>query len=485
MEIWHVLLKIRTQTDECFQHHWKCKELGILNLCFADDVLIFCAGTINSVRTIKATLMEFAAMSGLYVNPGKSTIILSKSVRRDRQGIIDLMGFQEGSLPIKYLGVPLTSSRLTTTDCQPLLDKFAQRLAGWNHLTLSFAGRTQVIKSVLSSLHVYWASAFMLPKSIIQNVERKMREFVWKGSSVSGCAKVSWAQVCKPKEQGGLGIRSVLHMNQAMMMKHVWRILQRDNQSLWVAWVIRYKLRSQSIWAPLPNSASWCWKKLAKISKLMQAGLVFSVGDGCTFRLWTDPWHPRGLLLSWFPRGPAITGLPADSLLCTVMHQGQWCWPSSRRLELQGIVAELPPIGPQQSDVITWKSGNFNTKSVLSLIQSASSHVLWHHLLGGKFKIPRHDFILWLALWGRLSTMDRIRISCSDVECILCGGRFLETHAHLFFECSFSKRCIDMLKARVRFQWLQSGWNHDIIWASRRWRGKHLINAASVHCWPQ
>ncbi|KAL0285258.1 UNVERIFIED_CONTAM: hypothetical protein Sradi_7178600 [Sesamum radiatum] len=195
--------------------------------------------------------------------------------------------------------------------------------------------------------------------------------------------------------------------------------------------------------------------------------------------LWTDPWHPRGPLLRWFPRGPVITGLPADSLLCTVMHQGQWCWPSSRRFEVQGIVAELPPIGPQQSDVIAWKSGNFNTKSVLSLIQPASSHVLWHHLLGGKFKIPRHDVILWLALWGRLSTMDRIRISCSDVECILCGGRFLETHAHLFFECSFSKRCIDMLKARVRFQWLQSGWNQDIIWASRRWRGKHLINAAS------
>ncbi|KAL0367287.1 UNVERIFIED_CONTAM: hypothetical protein Sradi_3618800 [Sesamum radiatum] len=130
-------------------------------------------------------------MSGLHVNPGKSTIILSKSVRRDRQGIIDLMGFQEGSLPIKYLGVPLTSSRLTMTVCQPLLDKFAQRLAGWNHLTLSLAGRTQVIKSVLSSLHVYWASAFMLPKSIIQNVERKMREFLWKGSSTSGYAKVS------------------------------------------------------------------------------------------------------------------------------------------------------------------------------------------------------------------------------------------------------------------------------------------------------
>ncbi|KAL0290880.1 UNVERIFIED_CONTAM: putative mitochondrial protein [Sesamum radiatum] len=136
MEIWHVMLRLRTQSDESFQYHWKCNDLGILNLCFADDVLIFCAGTINSVSTIKATLLEFAELSGLRVNPGKSTIILSKSVHRDRQAIIDLIGFQEGSLPIKYLGVPLSSSRLTRTDCQPLLDKLARRLAGWNHLTL-------------------------------------------------------------------------------------------------------------------------------------------------------------------------------------------------------------------------------------------------------------------------------------------------------------------------------------------------------------
>ncbi|KAL0282293.1 UNVERIFIED_CONTAM: hypothetical protein Sradi_7265200, partial [Sesamum radiatum] len=356
MEMWHILLKLRSQSDDYFQYHWKCHDLGILNLCFADDVLIFCAGNINSVRTIKTTLLEFAELSGLGVNPGKSTVILSKSVREDRQAIIDLLGFQEGSLPIKYLGVPLTASRLTTTDCQPLLDTVDRRLAGWNHLSLSLAGRAQLIKSVLNSLHVYWASAFMLPKSIIQVLERKMRDFLWKGASGSGYAKVSWAQVCKPREQGGLGIRSVLHMNQAMMSRHVWRILQQDTRSLWVAWVLRYKLRSQSIWAPMSTSASWCWKKLVKISKLLQGGLEYRIGDGCTFRLWTDPWHPRGVLLSSYPRGPAITGLPADSLLCTVMQQGQWCWPAQTHFDIQEILAELPMIGPQQADVIQWKA---------------------------------------------------------------------------------------------------------------------------------
>ncbi|KAL0408444.1 UNVERIFIED_CONTAM: hypothetical protein Sradi_1778800 [Sesamum radiatum] len=224
MEIWHVLLKLRTQNEGGFQYHWKCYELGILNLCFADDVLIFCAGTINSVCTIKTTLAEFAEMSSLHVNPSKSTIILSKAVQRERQAILDLMRFHEGFLAIKYLAVPLIASRLTVADCQPLIDRITSWLAGRNHLNLSLAGRTQL--------------------AVIKVIEGKMRAFLWKGSSGLGYAKVSWVQVCKSKEKGGLGIRSVLHMNQALMLKHVWKILQEDPRSIWVAWVLKYRLRN-------------------------------------------------------------------------------------------------------------------------------------------------------------------------------------------------------------------------------------------------
>ncbi|KAL0291608.1 UNVERIFIED_CONTAM: putative mitochondrial protein [Sesamum radiatum] len=191
MEILHVLLQLRIQPEGVFHYHWKCSELGILNLCFADDVLIFCAGDITSVRLISEVLEEFATLTGLRVNPAKSTIILSKSVQRDRQAILNLVGFQEGSLPIKYLGVPLTASRLTVADCRPILEKVSGCLAGWAHLNLSLAGRAQLLKSVLASLHMYWSSVFLLPKSIIKVIEQQMRSFLWKGSSGSGLAKVS------------------------------------------------------------------------------------------------------------------------------------------------------------------------------------------------------------------------------------------------------------------------------------------------------
>ncbi|KAL0288914.1 UNVERIFIED_CONTAM: Retrovirus-related Pol polyprotein from type-2 retrotransposable element R2DM [Sesamum angustifolium] len=96
MEIWTTLLRHRVRNDHNFQFHWKCKEHRILNLCFADDVLLFCRAHIPSIQVIKDTLAEFANISGLQVNASKSQIIISKSGQHEKQQILDLLGFQEG-----------------------------------------------------------------------------------------------------------------------------------------------------------------------------------------------------------------------------------------------------------------------------------------------------------------------------------------------------------------------------------------------------
>ncbi|KAL0439728.1 UNVERIFIED_CONTAM: hypothetical protein Slati_2455800 [Sesamum latifolium] len=287
-------------------------------------------GNTHSAHFIKDTLAEFATMSGLHVNPNKSQIILSKAVQTGRQAILDLLGFQEGSLPIKYLGVPLVSSRLTIADCQPLIEKIDNRLAGWSQFNLSLAGRTQLIKLVLSSLHTYWASVFILPKSIINVIEGRIRKFLWQGSNGRGYAK-------------------------------------EDEQSIWV---------QRGLYTVLEMGES------------SNCGQIYGILGGHCYIV--------------FPRGPTTTGLASDSLLMTVLQQGHWNWPSATDFDIQEIISCLPNIFPQQPDTITWRSsaGKFTTAAAISLLQPPSPQVLWHRLLGGKFKIPRHDFILWLALLG-------------------------------------------------------------------------------------
>ncbi|KAL2249505.1 UNVERIFIED_CONTAM: hypothetical protein Sindi_2424200 [Sesamum indicum] len=77
----------------------------------------------ESVRVLKQGLDLFGDLSGL------------------RDLLIDQLHFQERLLPMKYLEFPLISSRLTISNCRPLLLKLVQRIKEWEGTTLSYAGR--------------------------------------------------------------------------------------------------------------------------------------------------------------------------------------------------------------------------------------------------------------------------------------------------------------------------------------------------------
>ncbi|KAL2235670.1 UNVERIFIED_CONTAM: hypothetical protein Sindi_1299200 [Sesamum indicum] len=154
-------------------------------------------------------LDRFAEWSGLRLNVQKSHLIISRSAQDRKEQMLAVLGFQEGHLPMRYLCLPLLSSRLSISDCQPLLSKIDAHITGWEGISLSYAGRVQIIKSVLSTLSLYWASAVILPKAVIKEVEKCLRTFLWKGTSMTGYAKVGWKDVCKPIEEGGLGIKDI------------------------------------------------------------------------------------------------------------------------------------------------------------------------------------------------------------------------------------------------------------------------------------
>jgi hypothetical protein len=169
--------------NQKFKFHWRCKKDNISHLCFADDLMIFSKGDVKSIRMIRNVLTKFQDLSGLYPNPNKSDI-LSGVLNIEREQIICILGFREGGLPMKYLGEPLILSRLKAVYCKGLVDRITSKVRHWTCRTLSYAGRVQLINSVLFSIQVYWASLFLLPGQVIKNVEQIMRSFLWSGSDM-------------------------------------------------------------------------------------------------------------------------------------------------------------------------------------------------------------------------------------------------------------------------------------------------------------
>ncbi|KAF7141840.1 hypothetical protein RHSIM_Rhsim06G0099000 [Rhododendron simsii] len=62
MEILTCLLREKSMLPE-FHFHWRCGHTKIINLCFADDLMIFCKGELSSITLIQEALTEFQALS--------------------------------------------------------------------------------------------------------------------------------------------------------------------------------------------------------------------------------------------------------------------------------------------------------------------------------------------------------------------------------------------------------------------------------------
>ncbi|KAL0292139.1 UNVERIFIED_CONTAM: Retrovirus-related Pol polyprotein from type-2 retrotransposable element R2DM [Sesamum radiatum] len=355
MEVLHLILLQFIEQDGGFAYHWQCKELGLFQLSFADDLILLCKAEVRSVDLFRRGLELFASLSGLHTNPQKSHLILSKAANGVRTSLLETLGFQEGRLPLRYLGLPLIASRLTMLDCQPLLQKIDARIRGWDGVGLSFAGRVQLIKSVLLAFEVYWAMAFLLPKGVIKEIVKRIRTFLWKGNSSSGYPKVAWESVCKPIEEGGQGMRDILALNRALMSRHLWSIIKHEKESIWVEWITHYRLRDASIWTVNAKRGAWSWRKMLELRGTLLPHIQLKIGSGESFSLWHDPWHNLGPLILRFPRGPQLTGTTPMATLSEVIEDNMWSWPLITDIAHLEIIHNLPPIHTG-CDVITWDS---------------------------------------------------------------------------------------------------------------------------------
>ena len=164
-----------------FQHHPKCKRVRITHVCFADDLLIFVKGNMDSIKGIQHVLTQFYSFSGLQLNNTKSEIFSSGISKEMLEGIHQETGFKIGELPVKYLGVPLVTRRLLAKDCEALMDRLKARITNWSTKMLSYAGRVQLIQSILFSIQNFWCRNFILPKEMLNMINQLCAGFLWHG----------------------------------------------------------------------------------------------------------------------------------------------------------------------------------------------------------------------------------------------------------------------------------------------------------------
>lgn len=146
-----------------------------------------------------------------------------------------------------------------------MIDKILHKIQHWSTRLLYYAGRIQLIKSVLFSICNYWMQIFPLPKKVILHIEALCRTFLWTGGDlISRKAPVAWNHVWDPVSAGGLNLLALLEWNKATIGKLLWNICQKSNK-LWVKWVHTYYIKGQDISDYQPAThCSWVLKAIFK-----------------------------------------------------------------------------------------------------------------------------------------------------------------------------------------------------------------------------
>ncbi|GJU55122.1 hypothetical protein Tco_1228836 [Tanacetum coccineum] len=286
MEILTLIIQRRVRSSNSLRYHNHCDELGIINVCFADDLFIFIHGELESARVIMDSLEEFKLTLGLVSSIPNSMAYFCNATNHVNLSILSIMPFAEGDLLVKYLGVPLISLRLFNKDCKVLVKKAKNRIGDWKNKSLSFAGRLQLCKSVISSMHVYWASVLMIPKGIIYDIHQLIHGFLWcNGEYKRGKAKVAWDFICLPKHEGGLGLRNLDVFNYALMTTHIWNIVS-NKESLWLSRFFSHRditnegFHIQTKVADLISNGNWIWPQPWISKALILGQIVVSNIDG-------------------------------------------------------------------------------------------------------------------------------------------------------------------------------------------------------------
>ena len=90
------------------------------------------------------------------INFHKSELYCFGKAKEQQEEYRRIFGCESGSLPFRYLGIPIHYRKLRNKEWKTVEDRFEKKLAAWVAKMLSYSDRLVLINSMLTSLPMFY-----------------------------------------------------------------------------------------------------------------------------------------------------------------------------------------------------------------------------------------------------------------------------------------------------------------------------------------
>jgi hypothetical protein len=430
----------------------------ITHLLFADDSLFFARANQHEAESINRILNTYQTASGQTVSLEKSDVSYSRNMPENEKILIcNKIGVKVVTSHSRYLGLPVLFGRSKKEIFSFVKDRVWKKIKGWKEKCLSRAGKETLIKAVAQAIPNYIMSCYKIPIGCCKDIEGMLAKFWWGTDERQRKIHwLSWDNLGKSKNSGGMGFRGFEEFNKALLGKQCWRIIQNQESLIARVFKSRYFPRTNFMEAQIGYQPSYAWRSMFSVKKVMEMGLRWTIGNGQNVRIWKDNWLPNQ---AGFKVCSPINLLEEDALVSQLIDSTNRSWNMNlvRQIfspfEAQQIL-NIPLSWRLPNDKRIWhweRDGNFSVRSAHHMIKvaelanapeasSSNNHEIWRAVW--KIRAPQSvKNFLWRLARDILPTKSRLQRKgvCLDTICPLCFEA-IENGDHLFMHCRFAQQ---------------------------------------------
>ncbi|WVZ64871.1 hypothetical protein U9M48_014329 [Paspalum notatum var. saurae] len=392
---------------------------------YADDAIIFTRPVRRELDALAALLHRFGEATGLHTNINKSSIVPINCAGLNLDEVLASFPASRTRFPIRYLGIPLTVTRLKKVDFQYLLDKASCKLSSWHGRNLSHAGRLVLVKSVLSAQPVHTLMVANVPREVRVEFDRLRKRFLWAGQEnlTGGKCKVNWPSVARPLDLGGLGVLDLDRFARALRLRWLWQHWDAPNAP-WAGMEIPCNDTDRLLFA---------------------AATEIIIGDGARTSFWHCAWakgqRPKDI-------APDIFAASSKRKLSLREALAEQAW--VRSVDIQQIrtvehlkqfvelwaITQSVSLVQNTEDRIIW---NFNASGVYSAVSAYRAQFVGHTSFNLMEALGTFQVQVFRLAHHPKPGLDMLLGGAGRMVCPLCR-RQPETAHHLIIECRYSRR---------------------------------------------